>query len=192
MGGRWPEADTADCLTVSYGWGMNSFPSDVLDALRRAGWKPGRRDIDTVQRLEREQIPAGHPAFATLSEMGALTFGETGSGEECARSNVYFDLLTDVDENAVRWAEILQTRLVGLGWTHNSHGQLLMAEDGRVFENSIVHDAFCFLGADLAEALTRLFRGLRARPMLRPDQTEVTLYGDTFTADVPSVYRWQR
>jgi hypothetical protein len=171
---------------------MNSFPPDVLDALRGVGWKPGRRDTETVQRLEREQIPAGHPAFATLSEMGALTFGEAGSGEECAKSNVYFDLLTDRDENAVRWSDILQTRLVGLGWTHNSHGQLLMAEDGRVFENSTVHDAFCFLGADLAEALTRLFRGLRARPMLRPDQTEVTLYGDRFTADAPSVYRWQR
>lgn len=187
----WPNADAADRLTVSYGLAMNSFPPDVLDTLRRAGWLPGRRDVEAIERLEREQIPTEHPAFATLSEMGALTFGETGTGEQCARSNVYFDLLTDCDENTARWAEILRTRLVGLGWTHNSHGQLFMAGDGRVFENSMVHDAFCFLGADLAEALTRLLRGQRARPMLRPDQAEVTLYGDKFTADDPNVYRWQ-
>jgi len=177
---------------VSYGLAMNGLPPDVLYAARDAGWAPGRRDAETIERLKGAHIPAEHPAFASLSEMGGLTFGETGSGEECAKSNVYFDLLTDGDENALRWAEILRTRLVGLAWTHNRHGQLFMAEDGRVFENSTVHDAFCFLGADLAEALTRLLRGQRARPMLRPDQSEVTLYGDTFTADDPNVYRWQR
>jgi hypothetical protein len=171
---------------------MIGFPPDVLDTLRGAGWTPGRRDAKTIERLEREQIPAGHPAFATLSELSALAVGEIGRGEECARSNVSFDLLTDHDENVLKWASILRTRLVGLGWTHNNHGELFMAEDGRVFENSVVHDAFCFLGSDLAEALTRLLRGQRALPMLRPDQTEVTLYGERFIADDPNVYRWQR
>jgi hypothetical protein len=35
-----------------------------------------------------------------------------------------------------------------------------------------------------------LLLGRRARPMLRPDQETVDLYGETFTANHPSVYVW--
>ncbi|MDZ4775417.1 MAG: SUKH-3 domain-containing protein [Alphaproteobacteria bacterium] len=171
---------------------MNDFPRDVLDALRRAGWTSGRRDHDMVERLNRERVPSEHPAFATLSEFGTLALGDTGPGEQCARSDVQFDLILGGDENAARWAELLHTRLVGIGWTHNSHGELYMSEDGRVFENSIVHDAFCFLGADLAEALTRMHKGQRAKPMLRPEQAEIRLYGDAFGPGDPNLYDWQR
>lgn len=67
-----------------------------------------------------------------------------------------------------------------------------MAEDGRVFGNSVVHDAFYFLGIDLREALQRLLCGRRAIPMLRPDQTSITLYGDTFVEGDAALYAWRR
>jgi hypothetical protein len=170
---------------------MKDFPPDVFDALSAAGWSSGRRDHETMARLERARVPVEHPAFAALAEFGALALGDTGAGEQCARCNVQFDLIAARDESAVRWAALLHTQLVGIGWTHNNHGELYMSEDGRVFENSVVHDAFCFLGANLSEALTRLLRGQKARPMLRPDQAEVRLYGDAFTAADPNLYQWQ-
>ena len=160
-------------------------------ALREAGWWPGRRDADMVNYLERHGVPRDHPAYALLAEFGALNVGEVGPGVQCSRSNVYFDLLAGDDPSVTAWADILRTHLVGVAWEHDSHGQLYLAQDGRVFGNSLVHDAFCFLGNSMAEALTRLLRGLRAAPMLRPDQQSVMFYGETLTEGDPRAYRWK-
>ncbi len=145
-----------------------------------------------AERMRHHDVAASHPAFAALTEFGALALGDVHEGEQCSTSNVFFDLIVDDDANAKAWADLLETQLVGFAWTDNSHGQLYMAEDGRVFGNSIVHDAFYFLGADLREALLCLLRGRRAAPMLRPDQTNITLYGDTFVEGDAALYAWRR
>lgn len=169
-----------------------TVPSELDDALRNAGWTPGRSDPEMAEHLSRHNVAASHPAFKALTEFGALTLGGTRKGEQCSTSNIFLDLLVEEDPNAKAWANLLETQLVGFAWTDNSHGQLYMAEDGRVFGNSVVHDAFYFLGIDLREALLRLLCGRRAIPMLRPDQTSITLYGDTFVEGDAGLYAWRR
>lgn len=167
-------------------------PSELDDALRKAGWTPERSDPEMAERMSRHDVAASHPAFKVLTEFGALALGDVHEGEQCSTSNIFFDLLVDDDPNAKAWANLLETQLVGFAWTDNNHGQLYMAEDGRVFGNSVVHDAFYFLGIDLREALLRLLCGRRAMPMLRPDQASITLYGDTFVEGDAALYAWRR
>jgi hypothetical protein len=71
---------------------------------------------------------------------------------------------------------------------HHNHGDLFVDSFGRYFSISSMHDATCFEGASFAEAMRRLLRGIRCRPMLRPDQHSVMWYGDEFTSNSPEVY----
>ena len=89
------------------------------------------------------------------------------------------------------WAGLLGTRLVGVADMHHGHGELYVAADGRCFGRSCVHDAFYFEGATFAEAAERAMLGRRSQPLLRPDQSSVTLYGIRFTTDSPEVYRYR-
>jgi hypothetical protein len=96
------------------------------------------------------------------------------------------------DERVRRaWEELLGTQLVGVAEAHNGHEELYVDRDSRVFGASIAHDGFCFHGASFVEAMERLLSGRRTRPMLRPDQDRVMLYGDLFTADHPAIYRYR-
>ena len=55
---------------------------------------------------------------------------------------------------------------------------------------SQIHDAFWFGGASFNEAIERMLLGRRSRPMLRPDQNVVQMYGEEIRADDPRVYKW--
>jgi hypothetical protein len=59
-----------------------------------------------------------------------------------------------------------------------------------VFGRSCIHDAFWLARESFAEAAERSLFGRRVRPLLRPDQSSVTLYGHLFTADSPQLYRY--
>jgi hypothetical protein len=85
---------------------------------------------------------------------------------------------------------LLGTRLVGIADMHHGHGELYVATDGRCFGRSCMHDAFYFEGASFAEAAEWAMLGRRSRPLLRPEQQSVTLYGIRFAADSPVVYRY--
>jgi hypothetical protein len=84
-----------------------------------------------------------------------------------------------------------RTELVGIAGVNNDHGELYVDALGRCFGASCVHDAFFFYGESFAEAVEGILLGRRARPMLRPDQPFVTLYGEKFTAESPEVYRYR-
>ena len=82
--------------------------------------------------------------------------------------------------------------MVGIATVHHNHGDLFIDTIGRCFSISAVHDATSYEGASCGEAMRGLLRGIRCRPMLRPDQQSVSLYGDEFTANSPEVYEYKR
>ena len=114
-----------------------------------------------------------------------------GAGEECGTSDVAFRFVEGGDESDV-WSGLLQTVMVGIAIVDHNHGDLFIDSSGRCFVISGVHDATCYEGASFSEAMRRLLRGLRSRPMLRPDQQSVTVYGDEFTADSPEVFDYSQ
>jgi hypothetical protein len=163
---------------------LNSLPSSVEPLFLAAGWSPGRRIAVP------EQIPAHHPACQVLAEFGGLNVGRTGLGEECAASDIAFRQLVG-DSSFVRfWSEQLHACLIGVAEVHNAHGELYVDTIGRWFVLSLTNDSICFTGSSFSEAMERLLLGRLCRPMLRPDQDKVSIYGKIITADDPRVYHY--
>ena len=125
-----------------------------------------------------------------LAQFGGLTVGCCGAGEECATSDIRFGPVGPTDPDIRIWNTLLGTTLIGVAECHRSHGELYVDSSGRYYGLSGVHDAFDFEGSTFGEAVEGLLLGRRARPMLRPDQESVTLYGVEFTADHPGLYRY--
>lgn len=149
-----------------------------------SGWYPGR------QKPLPDHIPQDHPAAAILRAYLGLRIGRVGRGNECASSDIRFTILDPDDSDLSIWEGLLHTKLVGIGEYHNDHGELFVDGSGRCFSRSCVHDAFFFEGYTFVEAIDRLIRGLRSRPMLRPDQNSVEAYGKTYTRDDPGVFHY--
>ena len=165
------------------------LPSDVFPLFQKAGWYPGRA-VALPDRLV-EQLPETHPAFHILSEFGGLKVGQVGSGEQCATSDVAFGWVGEGDEHITTWNGLLNTILVGIAEVHHAHGELYMDMAGRCFGLSLMHDAFYFEGESIGEAMQRLLFGKRARPMLRPDQESITLYGVDYDINSPELYSYK-
>jgi SUKH-3 immunity protein of toxin-antitoxin system len=135
-------------------------------------------------------VPSNHPASAILTEFGDLTIVDEGPGQECATSALAFKFV-EPDSSIARWADLLRDRLIGIADVANGHAELYVDSSGRYFVASVEHDAFSFAGASFAETTERLLRGRRSQPMLRPDQADVVLYGEVFTADDTRVYKYR-
>jgi hypothetical protein len=164
---------------------MADVPEDVRPHFLAAGWHPGRRvPVSTA-------VPPDHPAADILGTFGGLTVTpDREAGEECAPDDLAFQELAP-DESIVEvWGSLLRTQLVGVAEMHRGHGELYVAADGRCFGRSLMHDAFYFEGATFAEAVGRALFGRRSRPLLRPDQSSVMLYGIRFNADSQQVFRY--
>ncbi|WP_350238377.1 SUKH-3 domain-containing protein [Pectobacterium colocasium] len=95
------------------------------------------------------------------------------------------------DDTLLEWQGILATTLILIGETHHSHGALLMDMTGACYGMSFIHDAFWFEGASFGAAVEGILLGRRGKPMLRPDQPSISVYGETMTADHPNVYRYR-
>jgi SUKH-3 immunity protein len=161
------------------------LPESVRPRFIAAGWHPGRRVAVS------SAVPADHPAAEILAAFGGLTITpDREAGEECAPDDLVFRELWPDESITVVWAKLLGTRLIGVADMQHAHGELYVAADGRCFGRSCIHDAFYFEGASFADAAEASMLGRRAKPLLRPDQASVTLYGDRFTADSPEVYRY--
>jgi hypothetical protein len=163
---------------------------DILASVRplflAAGWQSGRGVcVDG-------RVPPFHPAYRVLQEVGGLRVGRSGlGGVECARSDLEFRFC-EVDQDIVStWNELLRSQLIGAAEVHNRHGWLLVDEAGRCFGASQIHDAFYFEGQTFGEAVERLLLGRKARPMLRPDQHHVDLYGVTFARGNPAIFDYR-
>ena len=163
---------------------MLEIPTTVRPLFITAGWYPSR----TVRQLS--SIPPDHPAAAILTQLGGLQVGTAGPGQECATSDVAF---RELPSNSTRdlWTRLLRTELIGIAEVHNAHGELYIDREGRCYGASQIHDAFWFEGSSFNEAIERMLLGRRSRPMLRPDQSVVRMYGETIRADDPRVYKWE-
>src|SRR5215813_3434060 len=150
---------------------MAEIPLSVQPLFVAAGWHPGRR----VSRAPTAR--ADHPAAAIMAEFSGLRVGQTGAGEECAKSDVAFQQLFPKDSILGVWRKLLSTELIGIAEVHHGHAELYMDSSGRCFGASMVHDGFYFEGASFGEAIERILLGRRSRPMLRPEQTIVSHYG---------------
>jgi SUKH-3 immunity protein len=165
---------------------MVDVPESVRPQFLAAGWFPGRRVAVSAA------IPADHPAAAILAAFGGLTVTpDRAAGEECAPDDLAFREFWPDESITEVWGRLLDTRLVGVAEMHHGHGELYVAADGRCFGRSCIHDAFYFEGASFVEAAERAMLGRRSRPLLRPDQSSVILYGILFTADSREVYRYR-
>jgi SUKH-3 immunity protein len=164
---------------------MMDLPASIRGSFLAAGWRPGRRVAVSPA------VKTDHPACAILAEFDGLRVGQVGlGGEECGTSDVAFQLLWPDDTIRV-WGQLLATQLIGVAEVHHAHEELFVDDHCRFFGASLIHDAFYFHGASFGEAMERLLLGRRAQPMLRPDQDRVTLYGEVFTADHPTIYRYR-
>jgi hypothetical protein len=164
---------------------MIELPESIRPRFLAAGWFLGRNVPLSAA------VPTDHPAAAILAAFGGLTVTpDRNVGEECAPDDLVFGELYPDESITGVWARLLGTRLIGVAEVHHSHGELYVAADGRCFGRSCMHDAFYFEGASFAEAAERAMLGRRARPLLRPDQKSVDLYGIQFTADSPELYRY--
>jgi hypothetical protein len=158
-------------------------PTELRALFERAGWHPDR------QAELPPSVPANHPGGELLRALTGLTVGRVGRGIECGASDVRFRFQPP-DAGISAWGGWLATTLVGVAAVHNLHGELYIDSLGRCLGRSAIHDAFYFEGSSFAEAIHRLLDGKRSRPMLRPDQSSVLLYGRTYTSSSPELYRF--
>ena len=147
-----------------------------------AGWTEERRvAVDAA-------VPREHPAFRLLQSFGGLRVGRTGTGVECASSDISFGYCHQDPEYLSVMQTELGAHLIAVGDVHNAHGWKIVDQAGRCFGASQVHHAFWFTGETIAVAIERLLVGYRDRPMLLPNQDEVDLYGMTFRRGDPAIY----
>ena len=85
------------------------------------------------------------------------------------------------------WEAALGTSMVGIAEEDDGHGELYITQGGQVIFCSLVHPACSLVGITFAEAMEAIGRGDRSRPMLLPEQSEVTLYGVVFRQGDPGV-----
>ncbi|MHC3489455.1 SUKH-3 domain-containing protein [Pectobacterium brasiliense] len=163
------------------------IPESVLPRFQAAGWP------DVAPQSVPPFVPENHPAFAILHAFGGLTVGQCGAGEACASGDIAFGGSEDLqqDETLVEWQGILNTTLILIGETHHAHGALLMDDAGTCYGMSFIHEAFWLEGASFGAAVERILLGRKGKPMLRPDQLSISVYGETITADHPSVHRYR-
>ncbi len=157
---------------------------EVLAQFVMAGWNPTRKvEVPSF-------IPHDHPAVQVLSQFGGLTVGKCGAGIECATSDIVFRAkpMDEGDDEIAVWQSLLDTTLVSIAHVQHGHGDLFIGTDQRCFQRSYIQEAFCFEGHDFVTAAQNLLLGIRARPMLRPDQQVVTVYGVDYTAMSPETY----
>lgn len=163
-------------------------PAKVLEHFVIAGWHE-KRCVPVLAFVAKN-----HPASQVLAQFGGLTVGTCGPGIECSSSDIVFGASKpdDGDDELTTWQELLKTRLVSIADVHHGHGELLIDMKSRCYGRSYIHEAFYFEGNCFETAISNVLLGIRSRPMLRPDQDSVTLYGVDYTAESPETYHYTR
>lgn len=160
-----------------------SIPDTIMHMFLEAGWHPDRTVSGPLP------VSAMHPAYRLLSQFCGLHVGTCGPGEECATSDVKF-MAFDSDPDIADWEILAGTKLVGVAKVHHSHGEMYLADDGRYFHFSDVDGEMCYLAASFGEAMAYLLLGRRVRPMLRPGQQSITIYGEEISREDPHIYHY--
>ncbi len=163
-------------------------PDTVRQWFVDAGWQPGR--VVAVS----PSVPPDHPAWEILAAFGGLVILERDPEPDPdwpPIEELVFRELHPCPAITEVWGRLLGTQLIGIAGVHNDHAELYIATDGRCFGASCMHDAVYYRGESFGDAIEGILLRRRARPMLRPDQMTVTLYGERFTPDSPELYRYR-
>ncbi len=162
------------------------FSEDVTEWLRKHNWHEDRR-IEVPA-----WIPSGHPAESILASFGGLVLLRPDDEfPDDPIVEIEFQLLPPNDKVVNTWSNLLRSTVVGIGYGHSHHEKLYVDSRGRLYAASLMHDAFYLRGISLADSLHNLLIDARAKPMLRPDQRSVRLYGQEFTRNSPEVFRYE-
>jgi hypothetical protein len=155
------------------------FPVAVDDALRAAGWEPGRWDMRQAElwadTLRAHVAPGGHrhavlpSAVEVWAEFGNLPIEPTGPGRHLAPGPLRVDPLPVL--HAARTlgdlGRSLDTEMCPLG-TDGTEGALLVIDStGRVY--SLDHTGDWYLGRDFDSALSAVLTGVPPARLTRPD-----------------------
>lgn len=154
------------------------FPIAVDDALRTAGWQPGRWDIRQAEHwadtLRGHTAPGGHQhtvfpaAVEVWAEFGNLPIAPTGPGRRLAPAAVHIDPLHALHaaRTLADLGRALGTRIGPLGSDGDQAALLAMDTERRVY--SLDHTGDWYLGPDFDTALAALLTGARAQRLIRP------------------------
>ena len=131
-----------------------------------------------------------HSILQSFGGLSLLSYDDEFPDEPTAE--LEFRPLTLKDKTATIWSRLLRSKVVGIGYGHNQHENVYADADGRIYGGSLMHDAFYLRGLTLPDCFHNLLTSTRARPMLRPDQRSVMLYGVTFTSASEEVHQYKQ
>jgi hypothetical protein len=115
--------------------------------------------------------------------------GSTDGGLECAASDIQFQDEGSQTHAEARWGRYLNSQLMFVGYQHNEHGTLFIDARGRVFGESLIHEAFWLDGEDVWTGIENVLIGRRSRPVLAPGKKSVSLYGQLYTRGDPCIFQ---
>lgn len=156
------------------------FPVAVDDALRAAGWQPGRWDMRQAEEwadtLRSHTAPGGHQhnvlpaAVEVWAEFGNLPIDPTGPGRHIAPSSLRIDPLhaLHAPRTLADLGSALGTRVCPLGTDGPDAALLAIDTERRVY--SLDHTGDWYLGSDFDAALAALLTGSRPERLTRPGQ----------------------
>lgn len=158
------------------------FAVAVDDALRAAGWEPGRWDMLRAEQwadaLRAHTAPGGHrhavfpAAVEVWAEFGGLPIEPTGPGRHLAPGPLRIDPLYVL--HAARTlsdlGRALGTEMCPLGTDGTQGAVLAIDAEGRVY--SLDHTGDWYLGRDFDTALWAVLTGVPPARLTRPDPQE--------------------
>ncbi|GAA4805002.1 SUKH-3 domain-containing protein [Streptomyces ziwulingensis] len=154
------------------------FPVPVDAALRDAGWRPGRWDIQQAEiwadTLRAHTSPAGHrhtvfpAAVEAWAEFGGLTLTPTGPGRRLAPATLHLDPLHGLHlaRTLGDLGRALDTEISPLGTETDTQALLAIDTDGRVY--ALDHTGDWYLGHDIDAALATLVNGTEPTRLTTP------------------------
>jgi hypothetical protein len=138
-------------------------------------------------------VPKDHPAWEVLQNFGGITLLERNcEPDDDPIEEFQFGAFSPETSGSKTWTRLLKSQLVKIAKVHNDHAELYMDESGSCYGSSLMHDAFWYSGFSFVDMLEGELANRRHRPMLRPNQPFVWLYGDKITRDDPRVYHYRR
>lgn len=135
-----------------------------------------------------DTIPVLHPAHEILRTFGGIKLLENDCDDDDPYEKFEFRLIPDPDSAIQAWSRRLRSQLVGIANEDGCHAELYVDGTGRCFSNSLVHGAFAFAGDSLGDTLLGVLNHRRYRPLLRPWQNEISMYGEWIVRGDPRVY----
>ena len=133
------------------------MPESILPLFLKAGWFDGR---DTGFKTAQQNIFAAN----IFKEFGGLQVGESGAGQDCAKSDVCFfnDFNETIDEaDDYKHYEKQLSQLSLIADAQHNHMQVLLAEDGRFYVFTIPDGKLYFAGENFGEAMEQLLLGIQ-------------------------------